>query len=347
MASSSLSRARPLEAPLEVLWQPRVLMWTLFCGEALALVMSMTSESRGDFLTTFGLASLLIQWVALTTLATLFALRRAIGRLRPQLVAWVALALTVGSTVLVTWISATLVGPQGTHAIVLDLVLRHALLAFVVGLLALGAFQNHLAAQRAAVRAKDAELQALQARIRPHFLFNTLNTAAALVHTSPDRVESLLLDLSDLFRAALAGPSEIPLADELVLVRRYLEIEQMRFGPRLEVQWVAPESLPDIMVPTLSIQPLVENGIRHGIERLAEGGTLEIAVLPTRSDIEVRIRNPVMPGAASTAGHRVGLDAVKARIEAMPGGGRVTVKQGVDSYTASVFLPWSAGQSHD
>src|SRR5690606_11628475 len=108
---------------------------------------------------------------------------------------------------------------------------------------------------KAAVRAKQAELEALQARIRPHFLFNTLNTGAALVHARPGEAERLLLGLSDLFRAALAGPGELPLEDELGLARRYLEIEALRFGPRLQVNWQLPAPLPEVWVPTLSIQP--------------------------------------------------------------------------------------------
>ena len=90
------------------------------------------------------------------------------------------------------------------------------------------------------MRAKQSELQALQARIRPHFLFNTLNTGAALVHPRPEEAERLLLDLADLFRAALAGPRQILLEDELSLARRYLEIEALRFGERLQVRWELP-----------------------------------------------------------------------------------------------------------
>lgn len=332
----------PAETPLQVLWQPRVLLWTVLVGEGLALFLAMAPGSGRNTFTYFGLASILIQWISLASLGTLYLFRSRLYDLRPQLVAWIALALVIASTIVVTAAAAAVLGADAIGTDWRVLVARHALLAFVVGLLALGAFQNHWAARQAAVRAKDAELQALQARIRPHFLFNTLNTAAALVHSDPSRVERLLLDLSDLFRAALGGPKDIPLAEELLLVRRYLEIEEMRFGPRLNVVWSLPPDIPDVYVPTLSVQPLAENGIRHGIERCAAGGTLEIAVIAGENNVEISVRNTGSVEAnAASAGHRVGLRAVQARIEAMTAGrGSVTAGQEGDTYVARIRLPW-------
>ena len=214
-------------------------------------------------------------------------------------------------------------------------------LALTVGLLGLAAFQNHWRARQLAVRAKQAELEALQARIRPHFLFNTLNTGAALVHQRPEEAERLLLDLSDLFRAALAGPREITLADELALVRRHLEIEGLRFGDRLRVEWQVPAALPDVTVPALSIQPLVENAIRHGVEPVATGGDVHLQVATDGDWLEVTVANalpsaPVRP----TTGHQVGLNAVRARIQAMThgrGSVRTTTVEG--RYTAVIRIP--------
>lgn len=331
------------ETPLEVLWQPRVLLWVVLVGEGLALFLAMAPGSGRNTFTYFGLASIMIQWISLASLGTLYLLRRWLQRLPPQFVAWLALALVIASTVVVTVAAAAVLGADMLGAPWHRLVARHALLAFVVGLLALGAFQNHWAARQAAVRTKDAELQALQARIRPHFLFNTLNTAAALVHSHPSRVERLLLDLSDLFRAALGGPRVIPLGEELLLVRRYLEIEEMRFGPRLNVIWALPPEIPDVYVPTLSVQPIAENGIRHGIERCAAGGTLEIAVVAGDGFVEVSVRNSASNEAKlAPAGHRVGLRAVRARIEAMTAGrGSVTAGAEGDSYVTRIRLPYA------
>src|SRR5690606_23707653 len=168
---------------------------------------------------------------------------------------------------------------------------------------------NYARARHLLVRAKQLELEALQARIRPHFLFNTLNTGAALVHARPDEAERLLLDLADLFRAALRGPELVPLADELELTRRYLEIEGLRLGQRLQVRWQLPEPLPQAMVPALSMQPLAENAVRHGIEPLPEGGRIDIEANVAAGRITVEIRNDLGDGDGRIDGHRIGLCA--------------------------------------
>ncbi|HEY0506058.1 MAG TPA: histidine kinase, partial [Lysobacter sp.] len=294
----------------------------------------------------FGLTSLVIQWVSLLTLGQLYLLRRPLRNVRPQRLTYVALGLLVWSTWLVAaavWLTMRELWPmtQGGWS---SLFLRLTGITLTVGLLGLAAFQNHWRGRLHAVRAKQSELLALQARIRPHFLFNTLNTGAALVHRRPEEVERLLLDLADLFRAALAGPRDISLEDELALARRYLEIESLRFGERLNVEWKLPREIPDVTVPALSIQPLVENAIRHGIERRPEGGTLEVAVTTTPDTVIVRIINPLASGGENRPGHQVGLNASQVRIEALTGGrGSVLTQQEGKRFIATVRLPVGGG----
>ncbi|MDQ3039350.1 MAG: histidine kinase [Pseudomonadota bacterium] len=193
------------------------------------------------------------------------------------------------------------------------------------------------------LRAKQAELEALQARIRPHFLFNTLNTGAALIRGQPGAAETLLLDLADLFRAALAAPHEITLAEELGLTRRYLEIEALRFGDRLQTHWDLPDPLPAVLVPALSIQPLAENAIRHGIESSAEGGQLAISVDTDDQRVRISVRNPIRAGfTTGLKGHQVGLASVRARIEAVSHGmGRLETRVEDDCYVATLTIPTS------
>ena len=332
----------PARSPLEALFRAPVLIAVLLAGEALALIMSLASNEAGARLIQFGLASLGIQWVSLATLCALYLLRRPLTRLSPHLLAWVCLALLLCMTLLVASAAWTVFGismhPAEERA---SFVLRMLAIAIVVGFLTMLTYQNYWNARQLAVRAKQAELEALQARIRPHFLFNTLNTGAALVHQRPEEAERLLLDLSDLFRAALAGPREITLADELALVRRYLEIEGLRFGDRLRVEWQVPVALPALSVPALSIQPLVENAIRHGVEPVATGGDVHLQVATNGDWLEVTVANalpsaPVRP----TTGHQVGLNAVRARIQAMTHGrGSVRTTTAEGRYTAVIRIP--------
>ncbi|QOW25341.1 histidine kinase [Lysobacter sp. H23M47] len=330
------------QSQLDPLWQAPVLISVILAGEGLAVVLTLATGIGETPLIHFGLLSLIVQWVALLTLGWLYLLRKPLRRVRPAHVAYIALALLVLASSLVSvcawWVLRHFWSlPEGEWW---ALFVRFLGVSVTVGLLGLAAIQNHLRAQQLAVRAKQSELQALQARIRPHFLFNTLNTGAALVHERPEEAERLLLDLADLFRAALGGPRQIPLADELSLARRYLEIEGLRFGERLTVHWHLPRELPAVTVPALSIQPLVENAVRHGVERLPHGD-VDVRVTTTPEHVIVRISNPLSPpdGTAST-GHQVGLNASQVRIEAMTDG-RGSVQTQVDNgrFIATVRLP--------
>lgn len=330
-------------APLDALWQATVIIWVVLAGEGLAVVLALAPGVENDRLSYFGLTSLIIQWVLLLTLGGLYLLRRLLAGVRPQYVAYFALGLLVLATWLVcgsAWVLLREVWSMPRDAWQ-SLFLRFTGIALAVGLLGLAAFQNHWRARQLAVLAKQSELEALQARIRPHFLFNTLNTGAALVHQRPADAEQLLLDLADLFRAALAGPREIPLVDEVALARRYLEIESLRFGDRLRVHWELPDTLPAASIPTLSIQPLVENAIRHGVEPSSVGGVIVIAISSTPEIARITIRNSLpTAGTANNTGHQVGLNSVRARVHALTQGrGRLETTLDDEHYTATIFLP--------
>ena len=327
--------------PLDALFRPQALIAVLLAGEALALVMTMAPLQADDRLVYFGLASLIIQWIALGTLCALYLLRRPLGMLSDPAVAWLGLALLLGMTGLVAVaaqgvLGTAAAGEQGAPVFML----RMLAMALVVGLLALVTYQNYRRARQLAVRTKQLELESLRARIRPHFLFNTLNTGAALVHARPDEAERVLLDLADLFRAALRGPELIPLTEEIDLTRRYLEIESLRFGPRLRVAWTLPDILPDATVPALSLQPLAENAIRHGIERIPGGGGIDIHLQREAGWIRIEVAND-MPGDGSRApeGHRIGLNSARERVRALSGGGDVETRTADGRHVAVLRIP--------
>lgn len=330
-------------APLDSLWQGRVVIWVVLAAEGLAAVLTLAGDAPLGRWIRFGLLSLVVQWVALLTLGGLYLLRERLRDVKPQLVAYLALALLLLSSWSVLAVSDLLLGelwrtPASER---MDVFLRVTGIVLVVGWLALAAFQNHWRVRQLAVRAKQAELAALQARVRPHFLFNTLNTGAALVHHRPDEAEHLLLDLADLFRAALGGPREIPLSEEIALIERYLEIESLRFRERLRVRWTRPEPMPNTLVPTLSLQPLIENAIKHGIERIPGGGEIDIRIDSDNKGVVIVISNPVPsePARVST-GHNVGLPASLAQIEAYTEGrGSVVARADGERFTVTVTLP--------
>ena len=161
----------------------------------------------------------------------------------------------------------------------------------------------------------QARLVELQSRIRPHFLFNTLNSAIALVRAEPARAEALLEDLSDLFRYALAEPhATATLAEEIELAKRYLAIEQVRFGERLQIQWQLDPGVHQALLPPLLLQPLVENAIRHGVEPSAGGGKLQVRTARRGEHALVQIVNTLPEHAPPTPGHGMALANVRARL---------------------------------
>lgn len=333
-------------SPLGMLWRAPVIAWVLIAGEGLAIVLALAPGIQGNRWAYLGLTSLVVQWVALLTLGGLYLLRHRLWNLRPHYVAWIALTLLVACTWLIgglAWLVPWELWPMEAGEW-LYLCMRLTAMVLTVGLLGLAAFQNHWRARQLAVRAKQAELEALHARIHPHFLFNTLNTGAALVHARPGEAEQLLLDLADLFRAALAGPREIPLADELALTRRYLKIESLRFGDRLHLQWEVETALPDVLVPALSIQPLVENAIRHGVETAAAGGDVRVHTRLQDKTLQVVVSNSLPDIQKANSGHKVGQHSARERIEAATGGlGRLDAGIQDGRYVAIVTLPLPDG----
>ncbi|MGL1834644.1 sensor histidine kinase [Rhodocyclaceae bacterium SMB388] len=162
----------------------------------------------------------------------------------------------------------------------------------------------------------DARIAALQARIRPHFLFNSLNTAISAVRQDARLAEKVLLDLSDLFRVVLSEPrSLVPLGDEIRVARSYLDIEYLRLGGRLNVNWNVANAPESAMVPVLLIQPLVENAVWHGVEPLEQGGTVTVSVETKGKLLQIEVTNPVPEHTHSRpGGHRMALNNIRERL---------------------------------
>ena len=183
--------------------------------------------------------------------------------------------------------------------------------ALLSAMVTAGLFWRAKAQTPAATAARLAELQS---RIRPHFLFNTLNSAIALVRAEPAKAEAVLEDLSELFRHALADPAEsVTLEQEIALARRYLDIEQIRFGDRLRVQWSLDARADLARLPPLLLQPLVENAVRHGVEPSVSGARLKIATLRRGSKVVIKVTNSA-PAGSGQPGHGLALANVRERL---------------------------------
>ena len=187
-----------------------------------------------------------------------------------------------------------------------------------------------------------AEVDALQARIRPHFLFNSMNTIASLVRSDPATAERAVEDLSELFRAALgAGQGESTLGEEINLAERYLAIEGLRLGPRLRVAWDVDASAPRALrMPRLVLQPLLENAVLHGIAPLPQGGEIAIGIRAEGGRLHVEVRNPSLPARERDGGNRHAQDSIAQRL-AYHFGSEARLERGYDDgiYRCQLTLP--------
>lgn len=216
--------------------------------------------------------------------------------------------------------------------------------ALLAGGLTLALLWRARASMPAATTARLAELQA---RIRPHFLFNTLNTAIALVREDPARAERVLEDLADLFRHALADHGQLSsVSDEVALARGYLEIEQLRFGDRLRLHWSLEPRADAALLPALILQPLVENAVRHGVEPSVDGADVWVSTrLRGRALVEIEVRN-TMPAGQGDAGHGLAQDNVRDRLRLLhdlEARFQTRIRDGV--YSARIEVPL-AGAPH-
>jgi two-component system sensor histidine kinase AlgZ len=190
---------------------------------------------------------------------------------------------------------------------------RSALLAMAAAAIMLGYFE--LRARGFSPAQTEARLAALNARIRPHFLFNSLNAVLSLIRARPQQAEEALESLSDLFRAAMRDPASlVSLADEIALSKQYLELEKLRLGDRLAVNWeIGPVSL-DLPIPPLMLQPLLENAVYHGIEPAPEGGTVRIAIAQHGDELVIAIANPTTGHLQHAAGNQIAVGNIRERL---------------------------------
>lgn len=321
----------------------------------LAFVLSLAdfSPERG-FLADLGLRALFIAWIVLLSGAALCGLRPWLARLGAL---WCGLAafLTVQA---VTAPFAFLATVGFAHYGYAGAAVRDPT-AFVLRVLAVSAlvtaawlrYQYVLSRWQLQAKAESlARLDALQARMQPHFLFNSLNTVAGLIAKDPATAEEVLLDFAEVFRAILKkGSKLVPLREEIELTRQYLSIERYRLGSRLEVAWDFARAPLDAAIPPLSLQPLVENAIRHGVERSLKGGALEIQGRLVRRRLVLTVANTLPEEDAGHLRRGLGeaLPNLRARLEGcFEGQAQLYASLADGRYQVRIVVPYWA-QGHE
>ncbi|MDH3832483.1 MAG: histidine kinase, partial [Gammaproteobacteria bacterium] len=284
----------------------RMVFAVVVIAQLLAFIITLVSPGvMQDAWGNLGLISLFMQWIALTSAAMLCVCRPMLARMGNRVAAVVSYLLVLLVTAVVSelafWLMlASTVFPEisvDQHAVFL---LRNLTIATVIAAIVLRYLYVQFQWRQQLKAEARARIQALQARIRPHFLFNSMNTIAALTRSAPEVAETAIEDLSDLFRASLnTSQQQATLAEELTLARRYLGIEALRLGERLSVEWHMDGVPQTTVLPPLILQPLLENAIYHGIERLPEGGTIQVEGHCKDGFVTIAISNPVLSKTAA------------------------------------------------
>jgi len=308
----------------------RATLATVLIVELTALVLTLARGSGTiDFWTDLARTSMLRLWIGLAGSALLCALRPQLERMTVAAGSAAVLAL-IGAVIATVSICAWLFGrtplliesggaglfPAAPGVFLL----RNVAIGLIVTGIALRYFYIAHEWRKSVELRAAARVHALQARIRPHFLFNSMNTIAALTRSNPPRAEAAVQDLADLFRATLADKGDtITLAEELEVARTYQRMEQLRLGARLQVVWKTDALPANALVPGLMIQPLLENAIYHGIEPRPEGGTVTISGEVSADLVTIVVRNPLDPAPRLREGNRLALANIRERLSLLYG----------------------------
>ena len=223
--------------------------------------------------------------------------------------------------------------------------IQHALLAVLVSQMLLFYFRWRTQVLSRALY--DARLQVLRARIRPHFLFNTINAVLSIVRKQPKQAETALEDMADLFRMAMNDAQDlVPLRDEIKLSEQYLALEKLRMGERLQLVWHIDEAALDALIPPLLLQPLLENAVYHGIETLTAGGEINMTLRRLGARLEILISNPCQPSdVIQHVGNKLALKNIRERLELLfDVEAHYAVEAQRDAYKISITLPYLLGK---
>jgi len=302
---------------------PRHLRALLLSVNVMALFMCLVSlPSLMDFSWSLLLRYVFFaNWVALTCALLSDTLRGFLiwlPRKLALLVSFLVFEVVVG---LFSVISNALLHITGWELWHLDRVLSDAARHLLLGAMLGGLLLHYLYLREQVIVQHRAELlarvQALQTRIRPHFLFNSMNTLAQLVGMDSQRAEQAIEDISALFRASLNATGEISLSEEIATCQRYLALEKLRLGERLQVEWRLPDedTLYDMMIPALTLQPLLENAVYHGVETRSEPSVLSVLIEETANRVTIVVTNPYQAGTKSVKGNRIALDNIEQRLK--------------------------------
>ncbi len=348
MASAPEADAKYSQAYLPDFCAAGTILVILLVAELVAIVLTIAAYEPGAFLTELSKMSMYLLWLALPGTAVMCRIRpwaEQQGNTQAFVICFVLLLIMCLVLAEVTYQRTVRFGEaviiDDTHA---NFLMKTFAISSIVIALAMRYLYISSEWRRSIVLEAEARISALQALIRPHFLFNSMNTIASLTRSNPKLAEEAVEDLADLLRANLNAPKDrTTLKDEFEVARIYQRIEQLRLGDRLTVRWDV-DALPmRALMPSLTIQPLLENAIYHGIEMLPDGGVVNVSGDWVDDDLRITIRNPVAPDQSrKKGGNQMAMTNIRQRFE-LAYGNRATVdiQETNSDYSVQLKFPCS------
>lgn len=296
------------------------------------------------------LLSLYLQWIGLMSCAALCLARPWLERQSSRNALWLTFLLLIAVTFAISEIAYAVDRVSGLSAITLGdsrtaFVVRNLLICIIVSAVLLRYLYLQYLRDSQRRASAEARFVALQARMRPHFLFNSFNSIAALIAVDPAAAEEMVLDLAELFRASLNNmEGTVPLEREMEITRMYINIESARLGERLKVTWQVDAGLDQLQVPILTLQPLVENAVYHGIQKRPQGGEIRIAIRREAEHLVFQVDNPLPETNEPSRGQQIALDNITQRLRLLFGeAAAVELQRGERQHCVRLTLPVKGG----
>lgn len=347
MASTPEASSKQAQIYLPDFRAPGTILIILLVAELVAIALTIASYESGAFLTELSKMSMYVLWLALLgtgLMAQLVPWAEKQGNTAAFVICFIVLEIMCLLLAEVAWQVTTIYG----EAVVIDdthggFILRTFAISSIVIALAMRYLYISSEWRRSIVLEAQARISALQALIRPHFLFNSMNTIASLTRSNPKQAEEAIEDLSDLLRANLGVQKDrTALKEELEIAAIYQRIEKLRLGDRLQVRWNVSELPMRAQIPSLTIQPLLENAIYHGIELLPEGGEVVVTGKRNGDKLEIEMKNPIAQDRTRrTGGNKMAFSNIRQRFELAYGpDAKVEVVETDSDYGVRLVFPY-------
>ena len=297
-----------------------------------------------NLLTDLAMTSLFMQWISLLSMVFLCGIQRILhNNIAVAIISYLIILLTTYFVSEFMWqINSSFIDTESAsqHQIFL---IRNLIISTIISIIILRYFYIQYQWKNKTKALAAYRIQALQARIRPHFLFNSMNTIASLIRFYPNKAERVVEDFADLFRASLTDNKYTTLQEELVLCRQYVGIEILRLGKRLKVVWDVDKLPLDARLPPLSLQPLLENAIYHGIQPLSNGGTINITGFFQKDYITITITNP-LPLTIRKSGNHIAQKNIQQRLKFFyETSAKLTILESNNTYQVNLYFPYNIG----